>query len=94
MAQMIAIAIVRDLGVVAVLGPRRILAKHTSFCAALTLRSALHFTPELGRLFFRLDPHTLLERQLVRVELLHSGHQRLRTTLHGDAVLQAISRAH
>ncbi|MFL9905305.1 hypothetical protein [Paraburkholderia sp. RL17-337-BIB-A] len=37
---------------------------------------------------------TLLERQLVIVELLPSGHRRLRTTLQGDTVLQAISRIH
>jgi hypothetical protein len=37
---------------------------------------------------------TLLERQLVIVELLASGHRRLRITQHGNAVLQAVARLH
>ncbi|MFL9862238.1 hypothetical protein PQR72_42075 [Paraburkholderia madseniana] len=37
---------------------------------------------------------TLLERQLVIVELLASGHRGLRITSLGHAVLQAVARIH
>jgi hypothetical protein len=42
----------------------------------------------------REELHTLLERQLVIVELLASGHGRFRITPDGHAVLQAFSRIH
>jgi hypothetical protein len=42
----------------------------------------------------REELHTLLERHLVIVERLASGHRRHRITPHGHAVLQAISRIH
>lgn len=38
--------------------------------------------------------HALQERHLVIVELLASGHRRLRITPHGHALLQAISQIH
>jgi hypothetical protein len=42
----------------------------------------------------RQELHTLLDQHLVVVELLVSGHRRLRITPHGHVVLQAISRIH
>jgi hypothetical protein len=42
----------------------------------------------------RQELHTLLDQHLVVVELLVSGHRRLRITPHGQVVLQAISRIH
>lgn len=42
----------------------------------------------------RHELHTLLEHHLIIIELLASGHRRLRVTPHGHAILQAISRIH
>ena len=40
----------------------------------------------------RWELHTLLEQELVCVELLHSGHQQARITPTGHSVLQAVLR--
>jgi len=40
----------------------------------------------------RAELDTLLERQLVALELLASGHPRPRLTRDGDSVLQAVAR--
>jgi hypothetical protein len=40
----------------------------------------------------RAELDTLLERQLVALEHLASGHQRPRLTRDGDAILQAVAR--
>jgi hypothetical protein len=42
----------------------------------------------------RMELHTLLEWELVRVEVLHSGHLQARIMPTGHGVLQAISRTH
>ncbi len=42
----------------------------------------------------RTELNTLLERQLVTLEKLASGHKRLQLTPDGDSLLEAVTRMH